>query len=93
MMHIHTHPSSASATPGRLPASINITRKAERELAAFLGAAANNLDAGGVAQASELWLQTMEHLDWHCGEPEKFFRLVTIQAIAQLAQNSVPQMA
>jgi hypothetical protein len=92
-MHTHPHQRSESMPPASLSASLNITRKAERELAAFLCAAASNLDAGSVARASELWLHTMEHLEWSGGDAEKFFRDVSVRAIAQIVENSTPEMA
>lgn len=92
-MHIYQHPSSQNLSPGSLPASLNITRKAERELSAFLCAAANNLDTASVARASELWLHTMEHLEWSGGDAEAFFRGVSVRAIAQLVENSTPELA
>jgi hypothetical protein len=92
-MHIDSHQSSKSMSPTNLSASLNITRKAERELAAFLSAAVTNLDSGSIARASELWLRTMEQLEWSGGDLEKFFRGVSVRAIAQLVESSAPEMA
>jgi hypothetical protein len=87
-MHTHQHQSSESVRPASLAVHLHITRKAERELAAFLSAAAVSLDAHSVARASDLWLHTMEHLEWSGGDVEKFLRGVSVLAIAQLVENS-----
>jgi hypothetical protein len=92
-MHIHQHHSSESVPPASLAAPFHVIHQAERELAAFLRAAATTLDACSIADASELWLRTMEHLEWSGEDVEKFLRGVSLLAIAQLVENPTADLA
>jgi cyclopropane fatty-acyl-phospholipid synthase-like methyltransferase len=63
--------------------SVNvISQAAERELAAFLRA---TTDIFG--HAGEIWIHAMESRDWHCENPDKFFRGVTVHAVAQICSH------
>jgi hypothetical protein len=66
---------------------ITIFDEAERELAAFLCAITDVVGRNGLTRASEFWIQVMENLDWPDENFEKFFRVVSIRAAAQLAEN------
>lgn len=81
------HPTEA------LPLS-NILNNAERELSAFLLAAADLVDLDSIPQAGDLWISAMEDAGCPGANLEKFFRTITIRAVAQLTKNhnSSPQL-
>ena len=64
-----------------------VQARAERELAAFLRAASEVPGQNNMPRAGDAWLQAMETLDCP-DDDEKFFRRVTILAIAQLIEDS-----
>lgn len=67
---------------------VSILNEAERELAAFLCAATSVVGLSGLPRASDFWIHVMEGLDWPDENFEKFFRGVTIRAVAQLLEDS-----
>jgi hypothetical protein len=64
--------------------SVGMTNQAEHELAAFLCAVTNGGDPRSLLRAGEIWITTMKSLEWTCEHPKKFFRTVTVHAVAQL---------
>jgi hypothetical protein len=68
--------------------SVNvISQAAERELAAFLRATTDIVGRGSTSQAGDIWIHAMESRDWHCENPDKFFRGVTVHAVAQICSH------
>jgi hypothetical protein len=67
--------------------SVTVINQAERELAAFLRATTYVVGRGSTSQAGDIWIHAMELRDWHCENPEKFFRGVTVRAAAQVCSH------
>ena len=65
-----------------------IFREAEHELGAFLQAATDIVGLAGLPQAGDLWIRTMEDAGCPGSDLKRFFRDVTIRAVAQLAESS-----
>jgi hypothetical protein len=66
--------------------SAGLEKAAERELKAFRQAVAEGFPSQDLDNASSIWLQGMESLEWKADlTAERFLRKVTIQAVAQLS--------
>ena len=64
-----------------------IKADAERELGAFLAAVPQVLGDAEVERAADLWLSTLENLDWNGGDPGRLFRRITIDTVSRLARE------
>jgi hypothetical protein len=67
--------------------SVYLISQAECELAAFFRATTDVVGHGSTSQAGDIWIHAMESRDWHCENPEKFFRDVTVRAAAVVCSH------
>ena len=66
--------------------SLTLQAQAEREMSAYLKAAAVLTGPDGRHRAAGAWLRAMESLHWPNEDYRKFFRSVSILAISQLVE-------
>lgn len=65
-----------------------IFNEAEHELGAFFQAVTDIVGPGGLPQAGDLWIQTMEDASCPGSDLKRFFRGITVRTVAQLAESS-----